>query len=101
VTFHGRSTRFSSGVYDGRNNGTAQCPLSRQRLHGVTVLAVLVQSQKTTQDHGFWAICSWRTYVFGGVLQASQALCHKTYVESNSAINVAIPLYTMSYGITH
>jgi len=60
-------------------------------LDGVALLAGLVQQQKVTEkDHGFARLfggehASW------GVLRASEAFRHKTYVESKSHINGANP----------
>jgi len=49
----------------------------------------------------FWDVFSWRTYVFGSVLRASEALCQKVYVESKSPTNGASQCCTIVYSNTN
>ena len=65
-----------------------------QCLHGVALLARRVQHQNSPNFMVFGPFVR-AEHAFWGVFRVSEAFCHKTYVESNSAIHVAIPWYTM------
>ena len=53
--------------------------------------------EKHQKNAGIWAIFSLRTRVIGPVFRASEAFCHKTYVESKSAIHSTNAWYTATY----
>ena len=78
--------RFSSGEYDGRNNPAHGTQLSRQRLHGVALLAGLVQNKKITKYHGSWAVFfvenAFLNTFLGVFFRDREALVQKVYVES-------------------
>jgi hypothetical protein len=73
--------RFSSGEHDGTQQ-QRNARLSRQRLHGVALLAGVVSIRRMTENQGSGAVLSGETYVLRVFFRVSEASGQKAYVES-------------------